>query len=84
MGNNNCNSCDSCNSCDYCESCDYCFGCYGCVNVVNGFRCSKVKLAKKDENRYWIFNKEVTNEEWDNRYSLEVIEKADVCPTCGK
>jgi len=37
--------------------------------------CSKIKLAKKDESKYWIFNKEVTEEEWDNRFELGFNEK---------
>jgi hypothetical protein len=33
--------------------------------------CINLKFEKKDKTKYWIFNKEVTNEEWDNRYNLE-------------
>jgi len=44
--------------------------------------CSKIKLSKKDENKYWIFNKEVTEEEWNKRFELEVIEKPKVCSKC--
>jgi len=43
-----------------------------------------VKLAKKDKSRYWIFNNEVTKEEWDERFGLEVIEKEEVCSKCGQ
>jgi len=43
-----------------------------------------VKLAKKNENRYWIFNKEVTKEEWNKRYYLEIIEKEEICSKCGQ
>ena len=67
-----------------CNYCNYCIGCYECVNLVNGFRCSKVKLAKKDKNRYWIFNKEVGKEEWAKRYDLKVVEKEEVCSKCGQ
>ena len=72
----------SCDSCTYCTSCSFCEGCYDCKNLVNGFRCSKVKLLIKDKNRYWIFNKEVDKAEWDKRYELGFEEK--VCSKCGK
>jgi len=45
--------------------------------------CSKVKLAKKDESKYWIFNKEVTKEEWYKRWDLGFTEKK-VCSKCGQ
>jgi len=51
---------------------------------VNGFRCSRIKLAKKDSSRYWIFNKEVSKKEWNKRYELEIIENIEVCSKCGK
>ena len=79
-----CDYCDSCNSCDSCDYCDYCDGCYKCENLVNGFRCVGVKLSKKDPNRYWIFNKEVTKKEWGNRYNLGFKEKVEVCSKCGQ
>ena len=81
---NSCNSCDFCYSCDSCDSCNFCEGCYNCKNLVNGFRCVNVKLSKKDENRYWIFNKEVTEEEWDKRYDLGYEEKIEICDKCGQ
>jgi len=30
--------------------------------------CFKLKLDKQDKNKYWIFNKEVTREQWEKRY----------------
>ncbi len=65
-----CDSCHSCNSCDFCNSCDSCKLCYSCKNLVNGFMCINLKLDKKDKSKYWIFNKEVTKEEWDKRFSI--------------
>ena len=44
--------------------------------------CIKLKLAKKDNNKYWLFNKEVTKEEYNNRYKLGFEEKT-VCDKCG-
>jgi len=32
--------------------------------------CINLKLKKKDKNKYWIFNKEVSKEEWDNRFEI--------------
>jgi hypothetical protein len=32
--------------------------------------CINLKFDKKDKNKYWIFNKEVTKEEWNNRFNL--------------
>ena len=81
---NFCDSCDSCNSCDTCNSCDfcnYCNYCNYCKNLVNGYMCIKLKLVKQDKNKYWLFNKEVTQEEFDNRYKLGFEEK--VCDKCG-
>ena len=78
--NKNCNSCNFCNSCgycNYCENCDYCNHCNHCnhcdycENLVNGFMCINLKFEKKDTDKYYIFNKEVTKEEWDKRYSLK-------------
>jgi hypothetical protein len=69
------------NLCEYCENC---VGCYNCKNLVNGFRCINVKLSKKDKNRYWIFNKEVTREEWDKRYEMEYKEEKKVCDKVDK
>ena len=71
-------------SCDFCNSCDSCVGCYDCKNLVNGFRCSNIKLSKKDDSRFWIFNKEVTREEWDKRYDLGYSEENKVCDKCGQ
>ena len=50
--------------CNYCDSCD------SCENVINGFMCINLRLDKQDETKYWIFNKEVTKEEWDNRFNI--------------
>ena len=32
--------------------------------------CINLKFEKKDPSKYWIFNKEVTKEEWNNRFEL--------------
>jgi hypothetical protein len=34
--------------------------------------CYNLKLKEKDKTKYWIFNKEVTKEEWENRFKIEV------------
>jgi len=34
--------------------------------------CINLKLNKKDKSKYWIFNKEVTKEEWDKRFKIGV------------
>ena len=84
-----CDSCDYCEYCEYCDSCEYCEYCkycFGCTNLVNGYMCIKLKLAIKDENKYWLFNKEVTKEEFDNRYELGFTEDKvcdKVCDKCG-
>ncbi len=68
-----CNFCYSCEYCDYCYFCDFCYSCgscYSCKNLVHGFMCINLKFDKKDETKYWIFNKEVTKEEWDNRFNI--------------
>lgn len=57
-----------------CYSCDSCDFCYSCKNLVNGFMCVSLKLKKKDKNKYWIFNKEVTKEEWDKRFDIGLEE----------
>ena len=59
MRNKNCNSC---------YSCDFCYSCFSCENLVNGFMCINLKLEKKDKTKFWIFNKEVTKEEWKKRW----------------
>jgi hypothetical protein len=33
--------------------------------------CYGLKLKKKDPSKFWIFNKEVSKKEWDNRYSIK-------------
>ena len=48
---------------------------------MNGFMCINLKLKEKDKSKYWIFNKEVSKEEWDNRYE---IGKPKVCDKCGQ
>jgi len=37
--------------------------------------CINLKLEKKDENKYWIFNKEVSEKEWDKRFEIGKEEK---------
>jgi hypothetical protein len=53
------------------DSCESCNSCISCVNLVNGFMCYGLKLKKKDPSKFWIFNKEVSKKEWDNRYSIK-------------
>lgn len=45
--------------------------------------CYNLKLAKMDKKRYWIFNKEVTKEEWKNRFDISYEERAK-CDKCGQ
>jgi len=54
---------------DY-DSCNFCDSCYSCKNLVNGFMCINLKFDKKDDSKYWIFNKEVSKKEWDNRFNI--------------
>ena len=67
-----------CNFCDYCDSCD---SCKECKNLVNGFMCINLVFKKKDESKYWIFNKEVTKEQWSKRWD---INKPNKCSECGQ
>ena len=46
--------------------------------------CSNIKLLKKDKNKFWLFNKEVSENEFKNRFQLGFIEKAKVCDKCGQ
>jgi hypothetical protein len=39
--------------------------CYNCSDVVNGLYCRNLRLEKKDFNKYWICNVEVTKEEFE-------------------
>ena len=78
---NFCNYCNYCNSCDYCNSCNYCDYCKTCEKIVNGFMCINLKFDKKDKTKYWIFNKEVSREEWEKRWD---IGKPKVCKECGQ
>jgi len=77
MVNSYCHSCDYCNycdSCDYCYSCDYCHSCDSCKfckNLVHGFMCINLKFEEKDNTKFWIFNKEVTKKDWDNRFDID-------------
>ena len=32
--------------------------------------CVNLKLKEKNPNKYWIFNKEVTKEEWEKRWDI--------------
>ena len=32
--------------------------------------CINLKFEEKDKKKYWIFNKEVTKEEWENRFNI--------------
>jgi hypothetical protein len=36
--------------------------------------CINLKLKEKDKNKYWIFNKEVSKEEWDKRFEIGKVE----------
>ena len=70
MDNYSCDYCDSCDSCKSCNFCKFCYSCDFCKNLVNGFMCINLKLEKKDKNKFWIFNKEVSKEQWDKRFSI--------------
>ena len=50
--------------------CNYSTYCTSCKNLVNGFMCINLKFDKQDKTKFWIFNKEVTEEEWDNRFKI--------------
>ena len=41
--------------------------------------CINLKLEKEDKTKYWIFNKEVSKEEWDKRYEIGNPKKCDKC-----
>ena len=43
--------------------------------------CINLRLDEKDESKYWIFNKEVSKEEWDKRYD---IGKPKRCKECNQ
>ena len=43
--------------------------------------CINLKFEKKDKSKYWIFNKEVSKEEWGERYN---IGKPKICSKCGQ
>jgi len=47
-----------------------CNSCNSCENLVNGFMCINLKLKKKDPSKYWIFNKQVSKREWNNRWDI--------------
>lgn len=32
---------------------------------MNGWMCEGLNFEKKDETKYWKFNKEITKEEWE-------------------
>jgi len=32
--------------------------------------CINLKFKKQDPTKYWIFNKEVSEEEWDKRFEI--------------
>jgi len=65
--NTNCYSCNSCKSCDLCNSCDYCDF---CLRLTNGILCKDLRFEFKsenayNENKYWVLNKEVSKEEFE-------------------
>lgn len=75
-----CSTCFHCNSsvslkscihCDSCTDCIFCEFCVSCENLVNGFMCINLHLKEKNSTKYWIFNKEVTKKEWDNRWKFK-------------
>ena len=39
--------------------------------------CINLKLKKKNEKKYWIFNKKVTKKEWDNRFGAELCSEVE-------
>jgi len=42
--------------------------------------CINLKFEEKDKTKFWIFNKEVSKEEWNKRWD---IGKPQKCETCG-
>lgn len=75
-----CSDCSRCTECSYCSDCSRCSGCYkcykcsDCTNLVNGFFCHNLKLEKRDYDKYYICNLEVTEEEY-NKKLKEIKEK---------
>jgi hypothetical protein len=66
-----CSYCSSCSRCSYCLSCSYCSSCSYCLRLENGILCKGLKFEYGDENaynsnKYWILNKEVSKEEFEN------------------
>jgi len=43
--------------------------------------CINLKFEKKDSKKFWIFNKEVSEKEWDKRFE---IGKPKVCDKCNQ
>lgn len=70
---NNCSNCYDCSNCSYCYNCYYCYDCYNCSycyechNLVNALYCKGLKLDKKDYDKYYICNVEVTKEEFETK-----------------
>ena len=63
----NCSNCSDCLYCSYCfdcSNCSYCFNCSNCLNLANGLYCRNLKFEKKDLDKYWICNVEVTKKEF--------------------
>ena len=60
------------------KACNYC---YSCKNLVNGFMCINLKFEEKNDKKFWIFNKEVSEKEWDKRFE---IGKPKVCGKCNQ
>ena len=46
--------------------------------------CSNIKLLKKDKNKFWLFNKEVSENEFKDSFQLGFTEKNKVCDKCGQ
>jgi len=43
--------------------------------------CINLKFNKRDESKYWIFNKEVSIKEWDKRWNTG---NPKICSECGQ
>ena len=65
----NCPYCIYCTDCTDCHDCTLCYNCTKCIyctNLINGLLCKRLYLTDIDKNKYWLLNKEVSREEFEN------------------
>ena len=53
--------------CAYCTYCSNCFYCSYCYDLVNGLYCRNLKFKKRNSQKFWICNVEVTKKEFDKK-----------------